>query len=104
MNTIHAKLIAKKIDLLGYQTLVFQNLEDSSFKDKYIMTVVFPNWESYVPVIDDVGFLCYESVIAGKDTWYNKNTNQNIPYNYTNIIFIKFVLENKTDNLKEIIL
>ena len=104
MKTLHCKVVALEKDIQGYQTLVFENKESSSWDTKYIMTVVFPNWMSYIPVLQEEGFLTYKEVIAGEDTWYDTDTGNKIPYNYSNIIFIKFVPLKNVDNLKEIIL
>lgn len=84
---------------MGYTTYVFQNLEEASFGKKYVMTIRFPNWECRNIDIGDIGYMTYKEVIAGKDTWYDNITDTFIPYNYTNIIFIKFVL--KQDNFKK---
>ena len=101
MVTIKAKLIAKEHDFGGYTTYVFRNLEDSSFGKKYIMCTRFKNWQHRNIDIGEIGFLTVKEVIEGVDKWFD-GTNM-IPYNYTNIIFIKFV-EEKKDNSKEIIL
>lgn len=94
MITLKCKLVAKEKDLLDYQTLVFENLEiNPPFGHKYIMTVRFPNWNHRDVEIGEYGFLTYNEVIAGKDGWYDSDTGKIIPYNYTNIIFIKFVKE-----------
>lgn len=102
-NTINCKLIAKEEDILGYKTLVFKNNDKAPFGYEYLMTVVFPNWQSRIPDINELGFLTYNEVEAGKDSWYCPETGQNVPYNYSNNIFIKFVRESD-NNSKEIIL
>ena len=104
MNTIRSKVVAIEKDIQGYCTIVFENKESTSWDNKHIMTVVFPNWMSYIPSYDEEGFLTYNSVIAGKDSWYDPDTGNTIPYNYSNIIFIKFVPIKNVDNLNEIIL
>ena len=101
MITIFCKLIAKEHDLYGYTTYVFENLEDSSFGKKYVMVTRWPNWQHRNLELEETGYLTYKEVIAGEDTWFDGT--KFIPYNYTNIIFIKFV--KKEDNLnKDIIL
>lgn len=104
MNTIYCKVLAKEKDIQGYQTLVFENKDSTSWDNKYIMTVVFPNWESPIPQLNEEGYLTYRPVIAGVDCWYDKNSGLEIPYNYSNIIFIKFIPYKNLDNSKEIIL
>lgn len=86
---------------MGYTTYVFQNLDGVSFLDKYIMVTRWPRWEHRNLDIGEIGYLTYKEVIAGKDTWWDGN--QFIPYNYTNIVFIKFIKE-KDDLNKDIIL
>lgn len=90
-NTIHCTVLAKDTDIMNYSTMVFENLDNNSFGQRYLMTVIFPNWESYIPQIGESGFLTYTSVLEGVDTWYDKNRNIQVPYNYSNLIFIKFV-------------
>ena len=102
MLTIKAKLLAKEHDLGGYTIYVFENLDsDPPFGHKYVMVTRLPNWNHKNINLGDVGYLLYESVKAG-DSWYCQETKEMIPYKYTNIYFIKFVLENK-DNYKDII-
>lgn len=101
MNTIYAKLIAKEKDLLDYTTYVFYNLDKAEFGKQYIMVTRWPNWQSRELQINDVGYLTYMEVIAGIDTWYDGT--QMIPYNYSNIVFIKFVPEVENTS-KDIIL
>lgn len=97
--TIHCVLLAKEADLMGYQTLVFKNLDKAPFGQNYCMTTVWPNWESYIPEVGDVGFLTYDSVTAGVDTYFNRDTNAIEKYNFTNLVFNKFVKE--VDNSKK---
>lgn len=97
MVTIYCKLVAKEHDLNGYTTYVFQNLEDAPFGHKYCMCTRWPNWEHRNIEINESGYLTYKEVIAGQDTWWDGS--KFIPYNYTNIIFIKFV--KKIDNYEK---
>lgn len=89
MNTIYAKLITLREDLGGYIVYVFQNLTDNSYE----MVIRLPRWESPIIKIGDVGFLKFKEYIAGKDTWYDKSTGENVPYIYTNVYFVDFVYE-----------
>lgn len=91
MVTIHCKLVAKEHDFGGYTTYVFQNLENKNIYDKYLMCTRWPNWEHRNLDLGETGYLTYKEVVAGVDTWYDGTSF--IPYNYTNIIFIKFVKE-----------
>lgn len=100
MITIRCKFIAQEQDLLDYRTLVFENLESSPpFGKKYIMCVRFPNWNHRLMELGEIGFLTYNEVIAGKDDWYDPSIRSMVPYNYSNLIFIKFVKE--VDNSKK---
>ena len=101
MVTIHAKLLVKEHDLGGYTTYVFENLDDASFGHKYLMLTRWPNWQCRNIDVGEVGYVTYKEVIAGQDTWWD-GTNF-IPYNYTNVVFIKFVKE-KPDNSKDILI
>lgn len=104
MTTIHAQLVAFEQDLLNYITYVFKNLDNAPFGHNYIMCKRFPNWQSGPINLGDSGFLTYDVVESGRDTWYDKNTGQNIPYNYSDIIFISFTKDKNIDTSKEIIL
>lgn len=68
------------------------------------MVTRLPNWQCREVEINEIGFLEYNSVIAGKDCWYQKETNTMIPYNYTNNYFINFIVEKEDNYSKEIIL
>lgn len=92
-RTLYCKTVAKEIDLLGYQTLVFKNLDKAPFGYEYCMTTVFPNWESRVPDISEIGYLYYDEVVAGIDNYYDRITGTFIKYNYSNLIFKKFIKE-----------
>ena len=103
MFTIKAKLLAKEHDFGGYTIYVFLNLENSPpFGHKYVMVTRLPNWNHRNIDLNEVGYLSYKEVNAG-DLWYCQETNQMIPYNYTNIYFVRFVSE-KLDNSKDIII
>jgi len=104
LNTLHCQLIAKESDMFGYITYIFKNLEPTSFLNQYIMCTRFKNWQHGEVNLRDIGYLTFKEVVAGKDTWYDKETGREIPYNYSNLIFIKFIPENNLDNSKEIIL
>lgn len=102
MVTLRCKLLAKEKDFAGYITYVFQNLEiNPTFGHKYIMMTRWPNWQHRNIEIDEIGYVTYKEVQAGIDTWYDGT--KFVSYNYTNIVFIKFVKE-KPDNSKEIVL
>ena len=91
MTTIHCKVLALEHDILDYHTIVVENLDDASFGQHYIMCTIWPNWQSRIPEIGESGFLLYKVVQAGVDTWFDGNNF--IPYNYTNVVFIKFIKE-----------
>ena len=97
--TLHGKLIAKEVDLMGYQSLVFLNLDTTTFGHRYCLLTVFPNWESRIPEINEVGYINYDEVEGGIDTYYDRETDSIVKYNYTNSIFKKFVKE--IDNCKK---
>lgn len=101
MITIYAKVLAKAFDIQGYTTIVVQDLENTSFGQKYKMLVIFPNWEGYIPEIGDIGYISYKDVVGGVDSWFDGN--KMVPYNYTNTIFIKFIKKEDTFS-KDIIL
>ena len=95
------KLVAKEVDILGYVTYVFENLEEDAIKEsKYILCTRWPNWEHRKIDIDEVGYLNVVEIRAGIDKWFDgKNM---IPYNYNNIQFIKFVKKPEKKDYKYI--
>lgn len=103
MITVKATLLALEEDFDGYITYVFKNLEEAPFGKQYIMCVRFPGWIHSDININDVGYLTYKEIIAGIDSWYDGE--KMIPYNYTNIIFVRFIKETNADmNSKDIII
>ena len=66
------------------------------------MVTVFPNWESRIPDIGEIGYLTYDEVEGGIDTYYERSTGNIVKYNFSNLIFKKFVKE--VDNSKKDIL
>lgn len=103
MVTIHCEVLAKEKDIYNYQTLVVKDLDNTNFGEHYRMLSVWPNWESRIPEIGEVGYLTYEYARAGIDKYYDKNLGKFIVYNFTNFIFIKFVKE-QDNSIKDIIL
>lgn len=100
MVTIYCKLICEEADLLGYVTYVFKCLEDNvPFGHTYVMVTRLPNWQHRDIGINEIGYLTYNEVTAGQDKWFCPETGQMIPYNYTNIYFIKFIKQQ--DNSKK---
>lgn len=92
MKTILAKLIETSEDLFGYITYVFEILEEEEIKfseSKYLMCVRYPNWDHRSLNKGEVGYLKYNEVKAGLDTWYDGKTF--VPYKYNDIQFLKFI-------------
>lgn len=102
--TIKCQLVASECDLLDYHTLVFKNLENCPFGHTYCMVTVFPNWESRIPDIGEIGYLMYDEVEGGIDTYYDRNKNEIVRYNFSNLIFKKFVKEKQDNSNKDIII
>ncbi len=101
MNTyvVRCKLIASECDILDYHNLVFKILENNCpFGHSYTLITVFPNWGSRIPEVGEVGYLMYDEVLAG-DTYYNRNTDSIMKYNFSNFVFKKFIKE--VDNSKK---
>ena len=100
MVTIYCQLVAYEHDCLGYITYVFKCLEPNpGFGHNYVMVTRLPNWDHRPIDLEEIGYLTFNEVVAGKDKWYCPESGQFIPYNYTNIYFIKFV--KKVDNSKK---
>ena len=98
--TVKCKLVAKENDILNYKTLVFKILENNPpFGHAYCMVTMFPNWQSEAPEIDEIGYLMYDQVEGGIDTYYDRTSDSIVKYNFSNLIFKKFVKEQ--DNSKK---
>lgn len=95
-KTYYVKLKAKTVDISNYITYVFENLNSQNYNDKYIMCVQFPNWDQKTINIEDIGFVNIRYVQAGVSEWYD-GEKFNV-YKYTNIIFLKFIHEQKKVN------
>ena len=68
------------------------------------MVTVFPNWESRIPDLLEIGYLEYDEVEGGIDKYYDRVKNSMEVYNFSNLIFKRFVKEQDNSTQKEIIL
>lgn len=99
MSVIKAKLITYRNEPGGYIIYVFEDLEHKDVDRHYIKTVRFPHWESPFVRVGEIGYLEYNKVEAGKDSWYDNQTQMHILYKYNNTIFKDFVHEVKEIDL-----
>ena len=88
---LYVKLNAKYIDVGGYITYVFENLNYKSYDQQYVMCVQFPNWNQSEINIGDVGYVNVRYVKEGVSQWYD-GEKMNV-YKYTNVVFLKFIKE-----------
>lgn len=91
MNTIYAKVLVVSIDVGNYVTYVFRDLENNEL----LMCTQFPNWEHRLLNKNEVGYLEFKEIQAGKDKWFDGKDFHS--YNYDNIQFIKFIPEQKNN-------
>jgi hypothetical protein len=89
--TLYVKLNAKAIDIGGYITYVFENLNYKAYDTQYVMCVQFPNWNQSEIEIGDIGYVNVRYVEEGISKWYD-GEKMNV-YKYTNVVFLKFVKE-----------
>lgn len=89
--TLRVQLKVKSLDIGGYITYVFENLEQTNMENKYIMCVQFPNWNQSTISIGDIGYVNVRYVKEGVSQWYD-GEKMNV-YKYTNVVFLKFVKE-----------
>lgn len=102
--TLKCQLIAREDDILDYHILVFKTLEENCpFGHLYNMVTVFPNWEARIPQLGEIGYLEYDEVIGGIDTYYDRVSDSIVKYNFSNLVFKKFVKETDTSN-KDIVI
>jgi len=97
MHIVRAELITFRKEPGGYIMYVFRNLDSNDWENRYIMTVRFPNWNTPLLKVGDLGFLKYKEVEAGKTTWWDNNSQTNVAYKYDNVIFEDFIHERKKD-------
>ena len=74
-----------------YKHIVFQNLDegDDSFL-RYITTSVCPNWEGYVPITGDSGFVTCPVCTSWEILLQKANLTKDY-YAYDNCYFLSFV-------------
>jgi hypothetical protein len=97
IQTIECKIVESVQST--YSTLVCRDTFDGNF----FMCTVFPNWEGYIPSKGDVGYIEVEFVEGG-DNYWEKDSGTTRKYNYTMLIFKRFILKVETTENKEIIL
>lgn len=98
---LYVQLKAKNIDVGGYITYVFENMNTTNYENQYIMCVQFPNWSQSEIQIGDIGYVNVRYVKEGISQWYD-GEKMNV-YKYTNVVFLKFVKEPEKVN-KEILI
>ncbi len=89
----YVKLLAYKEELGDYVIYVFKNLGEHDMYNEYIMCTKFPRWQTEPLSIGEVGFLKYKIIVAGSDSWYDRENQEMISYKYSNIQFLEFVKE-----------
>lgn len=97
--TIKAKLVLVQESVNGYINYIFKNQESTSWTNRYIYTVRYPNWEWGFPDVGEIGFLVYSQILAGSK-YFNTKTLKEDTYMYDHLRFDKFLrlTEKKKDN------
>lgn len=83
--TINVQLVAKKAG--NYTVYIFKNLETL----EYITVTKCPNWADDEVDVGQEGFLTYKFVRAFKETWINKNTGEEVFYQYSANYYLSFI-------------
>jgi hypothetical protein len=96
--TLYVKLNAKNVDIGGYITYVFENINNTNYENQYIMCVQFPNWNQSEIQIGDTGYVNVRYVKEGISQWYD-GEKMNV-YKYTNIVFLRFIKEPNQVNIE----
>ena len=99
MPIVKARLITSRKELGGYIIYIFENLDWDKIKSHYIKVVRFPHWETPPVKEGDIGFLEYIEVKAGVDSWFDRNSQNFVLYNYDNTIFKDFIHNKPMPNL-----
>lgn len=89
--TLRVVLRAKSIDMYGYITYVFENLNYDEYYNQYFMCIQFPNWDQSEININDVGYVHMRYVKEGVSEWYD-GEKLNV-YKNTYTVFLKFIKE-----------
>lgn len=77
-----------------YTHIVVEDLNrDYSDDLKYVTLTKLPNWESNQFEIGDVGFVQFQSVIGGETKYFDRDTQNQNMYLYTNNYFLNFIKE-----------
>lgn len=97
MISIKAKINVIRQEFGGYITYIFENLESTSWTNKYILVTRYPNWEDSFPNIGDVGYITYSEIICGEE-YFNTRTQKYEKYQSTHFRYDKFLIEQKIDN------
>ena len=93
---IYGKLLAMKEG--EYTVYVFRDISSGELH----MCTKLPNWQTTNLNIGDTGYFEIQYVKAG-DAYFQRELNTNKVYQYSNVYFVNFINESKTDN-KDIIL
>lgn len=101
--TIYASLITSETDSCGYITYVFEVLDPKvSEQSPFIMCTRYPNWNHRPIKNGEKGFLTFTEVIAGKDEWFNGESQ--VKYRYNAIRFEKFIEKPNSKELNNYIM
>jgi len=95
--TIKAQCVLIQDEINGYTNIVFKNLESTTWFNKYIMCVRYPNWQGAFPQLNDIGYLQYSYVLAGTQ-YFDKKSQDFRCYGYNHIRFDKFLKDNEEED------
>lgn len=93
MITFYGRLEKIEEGLNGYKTYIFKNINGYELEDEYFMIVRRPNWEHRELQVGEYGYVTFEKIKAGVDTYFKDN--QNLFYNFSTNQFIKFLSNKK---------
>jgi len=84
--TISVQLLARRLG--EYTVYVFKNLDNLQL----ITVTKLPNWQGEPDInIGQKGYLTYEFINAGLDTWCNKETGEVLNYRYSGNYYRSFL-------------
>ena len=89
--TLRVVLRAKSIDMGGYITYAFENLNYDKYYNQYFMCIQFPNWDQSEININDIGYVHMRYAKEGISEWYD-GEKLNV-YKNTYTVFLKFIKE-----------
>jgi hypothetical protein len=97
LQTIKCNIVG--IEKGTYTVFVVYDLINHDYKT----ITLYPNWQGYIPDQYEIGFLEFENVKSGDEYWDVNDKTMKV-YNYSALVFHRFIKETNLTSKGEIIL